>query len=162
ACAVALCGVSNWLGKVNGKSQPSRALADLDYLNLHGGRQVFLAFDSDAQHNENVQRAEAKLAAELTKRGASVWIVRVPPGPGGAAQGADDYFAEGPRRTLGGREQRAERFEPRTAAAPPAWPEPLGKAAYTGLAGEIVHAIAPHTESDPAAVLLQFLAQLGI
>jgi hypothetical protein len=41
------------------------------------------------------------------------------------------------------------------------WPRPLGEAAYYGLAGEVVRAIEPHTESDPAAILFQFLAGFG-
>jgi Bifunctional DNA primase/polymerase, N-terminal/Protein of unknown function (DUF3987) len=41
------------------------------------------------------------------------------------------------------------------------WPEPLGEDAYYGLAGDVVRTLAPHTESDPAAILLQFLAAAG-
>jgi Protein of unknown function (DUF3987) len=41
------------------------------------------------------------------------------------------------------------------------WPEPLGLAAYHGLAGEVVCAIEPHTEVDPAAILFQFLTAVG-
>lgn len=43
----------------------------------------------------------------------------------------------------------------------PQWPEPLAPEAFYGLAGEIVHAIEPHSEADPAALLLQFLAAFG-
>jgi hypothetical protein len=41
------------------------------------------------------------------------------------------------------------------------WPAPLGDAAYIGLPGSIVKEIMPHTEADPAAVLLSFLAMGG-
>jgi hypothetical protein len=41
------------------------------------------------------------------------------------------------------------------------WPRRLGKDAYHGLAGDFVRAVQPHTESDPAAVLLQFLVMFG-
>src|SRR5712671_70478 len=41
------------------------------------------------------------------------------------------------------------------------WPDPLPSEAYHGLAGEIVRAIEPHTEADPAALLLQLLAGFG-
>ena len=46
---------------------------------------------------------------------------------------------------------------------PPAddWPAPPGAAAFTGLAGEIVAAIEPHSESDPVAVLTQLLVCFG-
>jgi hypothetical protein len=43
----------------------------------------------------------------------------------------------------------------------PQWPDPLPKEAFHGLAGEIVQAIEPHTESDPAALLMQFLLAFG-
>ena len=41
------------------------------------------------------------------------------------------------------------------------WPAPLAAAAYHGLAGEIVRAVEPHTEADPAAVLVQLLVAVG-
>jgi hypothetical protein len=44
---------------------------------------------------------------------------------------------------------------------PSGWPEPPAGAAYHGLAGEIVEAIAPHTEADPVAVLIQLLVAYG-
>jgi hypothetical protein len=43
----------------------------------------------------------------------------------------------------------------------PAWPEMLSPEAFHGLAGEIVRTIEPHTESDPAALLLQLLVAFG-
>jgi hypothetical protein len=43
----------------------------------------------------------------------------------------------------------------------PNWPEPLDEAAFFGLAGEIVRAIEPHTEADPAAILMQLLIAYG-
>ena len=44
-------------------------------------------------------------------------------------------------------------------AAP--WPEPLAKEAFHGLAGEVVRAIDPQTEADPAAILTNFLVFFG-
>lgn len=44
----------------------------------------------------------------------------------------------------------------------PSKPEPLDSAAYHGIAGEIVRAIGPHSESDEAALLVQLLVMLGI
>lgn len=40
-------------------------------------------------------------------------------------------------------------------------PSPMAPGAYYGLAGEIVREIEPHTEADPAAVLVQFLVAVG-
>ena len=42
----------------------------------------------------------------------------------------------------------------------PAWPT-LAQAAYHGLAGEVVARLLPNTESDPAALLLQYLTSFG-
>lgn len=41
------------------------------------------------------------------------------------------------------------------------WPEPIGRAAYRGVIGEVCDIITPQTEADPAAVLVQFLVALG-
>lgn len=41
------------------------------------------------------------------------------------------------------------------------WPAPLAPEGLTGLAGDITRAILPHTEADPAALLLQFLIGFG-
>lgn len=54
-----------------------------------------------------------------------------------------------------------------TLSAPPRgerrrdWPEDLHSCAYHGLAGDFVRAIEPNTESDPAAILCQFLVAFG-
>ena len=45
--------------------------------------------------------------------------------------------------------------------APADWPAPPAEAVYYGLAGDIVRAIEPHTESDPFAVLSQLLVAFG-
>ena len=47
---------------------------------------------------------------------------------------------------------------PRLSTPPP--PE-LAVPAFYGIAGRIVNSLAPHTEADPAAILLQFLAAFG-
>ena len=41
------------------------------------------------------------------------------------------------------------------------WPEPLADEAFYGLPGEIVRALAPETEADPAALLVQLLVGHG-
>jgi hypothetical protein len=57
---------------------------------------------------------------------------------------------------------------PDTGAAPaddsasPEWPQTMAPDAYHGIAGEIVRAIEPHTESDPAGVLVQILTSFGL
>jgi len=41
------------------------------------------------------------------------------------------------------------------------WPDPMGEDAFQGLAGEFVHRLAPHTEADPVALLLDVLTSFG-
>jgi len=43
----------------------------------------------------------------------------------------------------------------------PKWPLPPGQEAYHGLAGEFVKMVAPHTEADEMALLIQFLTSYG-
>lgn len=43
----------------------------------------------------------------------------------------------------------------------PQWPKPLAEHAFYGIAGDLVRAIAPHSEADPTALLIQFLAAFG-
>jgi len=44
---------------------------------------------------------------------------------------------------------------------PPPWPDPPDEVVYHGLAGEFVRLVFPHSEADPMALLLQFLAAFG-
>src|ERR1700677_3613510 len=61
-------------------------------------------------------------------------------------------------------EPQHEQIQPPPASPRPskttAWPT-LSRAAYYGVPGLVIDTIAPHTEADPAAVLLQFLAAFG-
>ena len=41
------------------------------------------------------------------------------------------------------------------------WPSPLAQEAFYGLPGEFVNLIEPHTEADPAAILIQILTGIG-
>ncbi|MDA8021139.1 MAG: DUF3987 domain-containing protein [Thermoanaerobaculia bacterium] len=54
-------------------------------------------------------------------------------------------------------QQDGEQFEMPDRAP---WPE-MPEAAFHGLAGRYVNKIEPHTEADPAGILVQFLAMLG-
>jgi Protein of unknown function (DUF3987) len=54
-----------------------------------------------------------------------------------------------------------EHAKPSPVSSAPGWPEPLDGQAFHGIAGEIVNAIAPHTEADPAALLIQLLIGFG-
>jgi hypothetical protein len=43
----------------------------------------------------------------------------------------------------------------------PQWPEPIHEDAYYGVTGDLVRVLEPHTESDPAALLVQSLVAWG-
>jgi hypothetical protein len=43
----------------------------------------------------------------------------------------------------------------------PQWPDPIHEDGFYGVAGDVVRLIEPHTESDPAALLVQFLIGWG-
>jgi hypothetical protein len=86
---IGVSGVYNWKAK-NGDGE-STPIADLHALPWQD-REVRIVFDSDAASNPDVLRAERELAAELTKRGARVSIIRLPAGPNGAKQGLDDFL----------------------------------------------------------------------
>ena len=51
--------------------------------------------------------------------------------------------------------------EPQSEPGRRQWPKPLGEDAYIGIAGDFVGAVEMHTESDPAAILFQFLVCFG-
>lgn len=59
------------------------------------GREVFIAYDSDAASNPKVIQAENALAEALSKMGARVYILRLPPMVSGAKQGLDDFLVGG-------------------------------------------------------------------
>lgn len=51
--------------------------------------------------------------------------------------------------------------EPSPPTGEPPYPEPMGAEAYHGISGDFVDLMLPHTEADPAALLIQFLAAAG-
>ena len=91
-CCVALLGVWSWRGtnEHGGKT----ALADWEGIALDG-REVCIAFDSDAMQKREVNAALARLRAFLEQRGASVQLIYLPAGDGAAKVGLDDYLAAG-------------------------------------------------------------------
>ena len=85
---VALPGVWSWKSRVHGKSLP---IADLDCI-AWKGRRTMLVYDSDAAEKPQVAWAEFELCKELRRRGADVFVIRLPEGPSGEKWGFDDYL----------------------------------------------------------------------
>jgi hypothetical protein len=154
AC-IGLSGVWSW-GK-GGELLPCLAALPWE------GRHVYVVFDDDAATNTNVQRAESALTRALSEKGADVRTIRLPSGPGGVKVGLDDFLVSNAPEAL--RElltaPPAEAGAEASALEIPTWPEALKPEAYHGLVGEIVRALGPESEADPAALLLQLLAAFG-
>ncbi|MBV6457227.1 MAG: hypothetical protein HONBIEJF_00334 [Fimbriimonadaceae bacterium] len=59
------------------------------------GQKVCIVFDSDSATNEQVRKAEDRLADMLRAMGAAVYVCRLLQGDDGAKTGADDFFVRG-------------------------------------------------------------------
>lgn len=92
ACLVGIPTIG--LGGVYNFAHDGELLPMLDQIDWQG-RTVYICYDSDAADNSKVAVAEGRLATELSmKRHASVFLVRLPEGPGGKKMGIDDYVVK--------------------------------------------------------------------
>jgi len=93
---VAIGGVFNWSTDYATTDDPT-LIPELEAI-VWRGRDVYVAFDSDAVSNPNILAAEARLVDELQrKRGAKCFLVRLPPAEDGNKCGLDDLLiARGP------------------------------------------------------------------
>ena len=71
---------------------------------------------------------------------------------------AQDMAGNGPLPTA---EEREQALSALSASPNKSWPSPLRAEAFHGIAGDFVRLIEPHTEADPAALLVTFLAGFG-
>jgi hypothetical protein len=95
--ALATGGCWGWRGKTgietgpNGEREETRGpLPDFDLLKW-GGRRAIIIFDSNSSSNPKVAAARSALVAELTRRGARVYVVNLPKEP--EVNGPDDFIA---------------------------------------------------------------------
>src|SRR2546426_4314557 len=139
-CAVALFGVNNWLSRVGDSSFP---IADFDSIAL-GGRRVVICFDSDAAQNAQVRRAERDLARFLSKRGALVFVKRLPPGLDGGKTGVDDFLLRNSVEQFWALPEQAPELDPSVEALI----EELVPGSAKKFRQQILESIA--TEEDPA------------
>lgn len=77
-----------------------------------------------------------------------------------ASCGAEHAPAEGLCVACYARRERVP-ARPSGSRVAPAWPAPLDAAAYHGVVGDATRAIEPHSESDPAALLVTLLVLAG-
>jgi hypothetical protein len=116
--------------------------------------------DSRAHGERIVELEKAHAWEELEQeieRPGSVDVVRVLSG-GHRRNGAGPGPGSGPDPRQ--QEPAADRPRPQGASERP-WPDPPGAAAFSGLAGEVVDALDPHTEADRVAVLVHLLVAFG-
>ncbi len=88
--AIAFSGVWNWKERTDSGTGQSRVIPELDGF-CWSNRTVYVAFDSDAAENRDVEKAQQALAKHLHGRGARVIIVRLP-SLDGQKTGLDDYL----------------------------------------------------------------------
>ncbi|RYY90409.1 MAG: DUF3854 domain-containing protein [Chitinophagaceae bacterium] len=79
------------IGGVSNIANSGQFLPELEPF-CSAGRHVGVVFDSDAASKPLVMAAERRLVAELSKRGAVVHVVRLPPSADGGKQGLDDFL----------------------------------------------------------------------
>ncbi len=91
-CCIDVLGVWNWRG--SNDRGGTTALADWEMIALKG-RQVYITFDSDVMTKPEVHNAMARFKAFLESRGATVFLIYLPPGPSAGKCGLDDWLAAG-------------------------------------------------------------------
>ena len=74
-------------------------------------RDVYICFDSDAEQNRDIQLAERRLAAAITKRKAKAWIARIEP-LGNDKVGIDDLIVANGEQALFGVLEQAQLVKP--------------------------------------------------
>ena len=170
--AVAMGGCWGWRGRIGKTESDNGARVDvtgpLPDLSVCDGHEVYVCLDANAATNFKVQAARAALVRELRKRGCNVLVCSLPLADG--VNGPDDLIAmrgdDAMQAVFDGAMARIETGQPVAGSAgayvanTQAWPT-LPGAALHGLAGDVVRTIEPHSEADPAAILIQTLAAVG-
>lgn len=64
-------------------------------------------------------------------------------------------------QSIASKERRSRKIQGTIEISKPLWPKAIAEEAFVGLAGDIIKAIEPHSESDPAALLMSFLTGFG-
>jgi len=89
-CCIALLGIWDWRGR--NEDGGLTALSDWEEVALNG-RDVYIAFDSNAMTKREVRAGMDRLRRFLESRRASVRVILLPPGAGGVKVGLDDFLA---------------------------------------------------------------------
>jgi Protein of unknown function (DUF3987)/Domain of unknown function (DUF3854) len=121
-------------------------------------------FDNDdkATTRNDVQAAMQRIASALKAEGArEIYNVALPPGPDGEKQGVDDFLIANGREAFESLVDEAEPVETNSVIKIIITPPSLDEAAYHGVIGDFLRAVAPHTEATDAGVLAHLLPAIG-
>ncbi len=141
-------GYPTWTGTAGVGAFKKEWLSD-----LKGIKKIYLAFDAD--------EAGDKAATELARKIGGDKCYRLKPSKG---KDWTDFFVKHGKIKDDFNEllKKAELIEQvQHNEVKVSWPEPLNERAFYGIAGEFVRAIEPHSEADPVALLVNFLAAFG-
>ncbi|PIR01276.1 MAG: hypothetical protein COV66_02340 [Nitrospinae bacterium CG11_big_fil_rev_8_21_14_0_20_45_15] len=130
----------------------------------YGNPEIILCADDDAKTEGNPGLTKARKAAQAVNG-----LVAIPDFGDNRPDGATDFNDMAVQYGLEKVKDTVERAypsepvlsQPECPGSKVQWPEPLADQAFHGLAGEIVKAIEPHTEADPAALLIQLFVAFG-
>jgi putative DNA primase/helicase len=92
ACAIGLAGVSGW--RHTNESGGKTAIPCFQEIALNN-RAVYLCFDSDLKHKDQVFTQAISLKSFLESKGARVFVVEIPDALDGEKQGPDDFLNSG-------------------------------------------------------------------
>lgn len=141
----------------------------IDWLTQLGARTVVLAPDADFRTNKQVLQAIRGAIARLKAASFQVLLEVWEP----TSKGIDDALQAGLAiSTITAEEFTRMTATPTIEPAEPQveqqaqdweipWPAPIAKEAFHGVIGDIVSTIEPHSEADPAAIMLQAIAMAG-
>jgi 5S rRNA maturation endonuclease (ribonuclease M5) len=136
----------------------------VDQLMAAGIKNVVVLPDND----ESGRRHAEAVADACTSRGLKVKVASVP-GVGLKGDISDFISAGNGRAAVLQLARDAALYEPKARTKllgmvtpiSDKWPAPIARVGYQGLVGDIVRALNPETEADPAALLVQMLVMFG-
>ena len=150
---IGIPGVANW-----------RASDVIEILKELSPSMIIISYDADSSINPIVKTHQENLALACKEAGYKVQIATWPIDLG---KGIDDLLVKGHKPEIKEWVEETQKISIEDSLdsdieiiSDIKWPV-LPQEALYGLAGDVVRTIEPHTESDPKAILMQFLGSFG-
>jgi hypothetical protein len=126
------------------------------------GADVIIVPDNDTPGREHAQQVVASLNG-VAKRVRVLDLAKIWSGCPDKGDVSDWFAAGGTAEKLRAAVGELDDWKPNSVVndASVVWPTIDKDAAYSGIAGEVVRTIEPHSEADPMALLIQFLVAVG-